>query len=109
MENAFILEQENQMAISTEKVKGLRSKRRKSLVAIKPLFLYFPFLGTCLALAYGEIYLWSILLFICGNCAFLWGYIINQTSEIEISLDTMPSIDQEQLEGQLYERSIRNT
>lgn len=109
MENTFILEQENQMAISTEKVKVLRSKRGKSLVAIKPFFLYFPFLGTCLALAYGEMYLWSILLFICGNSAFLWGYITNQASEIDISLDPAPSIDQEQLEGQLYDRSVRNT
>ena len=108
MENTLILEQEKQIAISTKKVKGIRVKRRKSLGSIKPLFIYLPFLGTCLALAFGKIYLFSILLFVLGNLAFLWLYIANQTSELEISIDIGSSIDQAQLEEQLYDRSKRN-
>lgn len=108
MENTLILEQENQIAISTEKVKGLKSKRKKPLIAIKPLFIYLPFLGTCLALAFGEIYLWSIVLFVLGNVAFLWFYIANQTSEIEISVSMGSDINQEDFEARLYDPSKRN-
>jgi hypothetical protein len=108
MENALILEQENQIAISTERVKNLKSKRRKSLGAIKPLFLYLPFLATSLALFFGKMYLWSIVLFILGNFAFLWFYIAFQTSEIEFSVSIGPDIDQKDFEEQLFNPSKRN-
>lgn len=107
MENALILEQEKQIAISTKKANGQRSKKIKSFRAVKPLFLYLPFLSTCLALAFGKIYLWAILLFLLGNLAFLWLYIANQTSEIEISVNIGASLDKEDFEARLYDPSKR--
>lgn len=108
MENTLILGQEKEIAISAKKVNRLKLKKRESSGYIKPLFIYLPFLGTCLALAFGEIYLWSILLFVLGNIAFLWFYISNQTSEIDISINIGSRKEQELLEEQLYDRSKRN-
>lgn len=108
MENALILEQEKQIEISAKNVKAVRSKRRKSTRFLIPIFIYLPFLGTCLALAFGKIYMLSILLFVLGNFAFLWFYITKQTSEIEISLSNDSNIEQEWLEDQLYDRSKRD-
>ncbi len=108
MENTLILEQEEQVAISTQKVESAKLKRNRSLYSIKPILIYLSFFGTCLALVFGKIYLWAVLLFVVGNLAFLWFYIIDQTSKFDISINLDSNIDQAKLEEQLYDRSKRN-
>lgn len=111
MENALILEKEKRIAVSTPKAKRTKSKRNKSYYYLMPLFIYLPFLGTCMALAFGKIFVLAIVLFVLGNMAFLWFYLVHQSSKIDIyiNLDAETGLEQEWLENQLYDRSNRNS
>jgi cell division septal protein FtsQ len=108
MENTLILEKENSIEITREKVNTPKKNREAHQGKLRLLFLYFAFIAACTVLVFAQWHLLALLLFTAGNLVSLWVYILKTTADLDISIDHDGGLEQKWLEGHLYDPNTRS-